>query len=268
MISAAAASAAKRRKGGDEGGEDKVDASEVRWLISYSDYMMQLVCLFILLFSVSSFEKERLRAIAESVQISVYGKSKVRGAYPNVETRKADPNAKQPAYSRFLQSLKEELKNYGGQDTAPRIEEAALNEGVKITVRDAQFDEGKADVPKPLETVLRSVAQALRSRPATRIEIRGHTSVSRRDVAGPNDTDGLLLSFQRARNVSAFLLEQKAGDAGSSIIKPERVRVTACANHEPANPLMPARKDGDTADRRVEIVVTEERLDRPAEQSP
>ena len=28
------------------------DESEVRWLISYSDFMMQLVCLFILLYSV------------------------------------------------------------------------------------------------------------------------------------------------------------------------------------------------------------------------
>jgi flagellar motor protein MotB len=33
------------------------DESQVRWLISYSDFMMQLVCLFVLLYSVSSLDK-------------------------------------------------------------------------------------------------------------------------------------------------------------------------------------------------------------------
>src|SRR5438093_12697644 len=42
------------------------DESEVRWLISYSDFMMQLVCLFILLFSVSAMDKGKTQAIAQA----------------------------------------------------------------------------------------------------------------------------------------------------------------------------------------------------------
>jgi len=54
---------AKLRKlviGAPRGGEK--DETEVRWLISYSDFMMQLVCLFILLYSVSFFDKPRMDA--------------------------------------------------------------------------------------------------------------------------------------------------------------------------------------------------------------
>jgi flagellar motor protein MotB len=47
------------------------DESEVRWLISYSDFMMQLVCLFILLYSVSFFDKGRMARVAAAYRASV-----------------------------------------------------------------------------------------------------------------------------------------------------------------------------------------------------
>lgn len=47
------------------------DESEVRWLISYSDFMMQLVCLFILMYSVSSLDKGRMARVAAAYRASV-----------------------------------------------------------------------------------------------------------------------------------------------------------------------------------------------------
>jgi flagellar motor protein MotB len=47
------------------------DESEVRWLISYSDFMMQLVCVFILLYSVSTLDKGRMARVAEAYRSSV-----------------------------------------------------------------------------------------------------------------------------------------------------------------------------------------------------
>jgi flagellar motor protein MotB len=47
------------------------DESEVRWLISYSDFMMQLVCLFILLYSVSFFDKGRMVRVAGGYRASI-----------------------------------------------------------------------------------------------------------------------------------------------------------------------------------------------------
>jgi flagellar motor protein MotB len=47
------------------------DESEVRWLISYSDFMMQLVCVFILLYSVSSLDKGRMARVAGGYRAAV-----------------------------------------------------------------------------------------------------------------------------------------------------------------------------------------------------
>ena len=42
------------------------DETEVRWLMSYSDFMMQLVCLFILLYSVSSIDTSKAVPLAQA----------------------------------------------------------------------------------------------------------------------------------------------------------------------------------------------------------
>ena len=47
------------------------DDSEVRWLMSYSDFMMQLVCLFILLYSVSSLDRGRMSRVAAAYRASL-----------------------------------------------------------------------------------------------------------------------------------------------------------------------------------------------------
>ena len=47
------------------------DQSEVRWLISYSDFMMQLVCLFILLYSVYALDKGKMALAAASYRASM-----------------------------------------------------------------------------------------------------------------------------------------------------------------------------------------------------
>ena len=47
------------------------DESEVRWLISYSDFMMQLVCLFILLYSVANLDKDKAAKVATFYRASI-----------------------------------------------------------------------------------------------------------------------------------------------------------------------------------------------------
>src|SRR5678810_750824 len=53
------------------------DETEVRWLMSYSDFMMQLVCLFILLYSVSSIDTSKAVPLAQAWRDEV-GVSEVR----------------------------------------------------------------------------------------------------------------------------------------------------------------------------------------------
>src|SRR3982750_2594189 len=48
------------------GAQPEKDETEVRWLMSYSDFMMQLVCLFILLYSVSSIDTSKAVPLAQA----------------------------------------------------------------------------------------------------------------------------------------------------------------------------------------------------------
>lgn len=47
------------------------DESEVRWLISYSDFMMQLVCLFILLYSASNLDPAKANEVVRHYRLHV-----------------------------------------------------------------------------------------------------------------------------------------------------------------------------------------------------
>ena len=80
---------------GPASGREK-DESEVRWLISYSDFMMQLVCLFILLYSVSSVDTSKAVPLAQAWRDEA-GLGEVRlpstGKTPNVPLTSVDLNA-------------------------------------------------------------------------------------------------------------------------------------------------------------------------------
>jgi chemotaxis protein MotB len=72
------------------------DESEVRWLMSYSDFMMQLVCLFILLYSVSSVDTSKAVPLAQAWRDEA-GLGEVRlpstGRKPNVPLTSSDLTA-------------------------------------------------------------------------------------------------------------------------------------------------------------------------------
>src|SRR5437762_8562268 len=63
------------------------DETEIRWLMSYSDFMMQLVCLFILLYSVSSIDTSKAVPIAQAWREEVgVGEVRVTTAAPTMNS--------------------------------------------------------------------------------------------------------------------------------------------------------------------------------------
>jgi hypothetical protein len=83
------------------------DESEVRWLISYSDFMMQLVCLFILLYSVSSVDTSKAVPLAQAWRDEV-GISEVR-----VPSAPKSPHA--PLMSEDLPTVLHEIRILAGR---------------------------------------------------------------------------------------------------------------------------------------------------------
>ncbi|HZF00133.1 MAG TPA: flagellar motor protein MotB [Planctomycetota bacterium] len=167
------------------------DESEVRWLISYSDFMMQLVCLFILLYSVSSLDKGRMARVAAAYRASVGIGEAV--AY---ETRTSGDKLAVGDRSLLGGSL-------GGGDLPPglRHQIETVPAGFRLTFQAPLFAPGSAELTDAGAAAVDGATSVLKSYAG---QVR---------VTGSGDADGtadaLTLSLARARAVLARL--EKAG---------------------------------------------------------
>jgi len=167
------------------------DESEVRWLISYSDFMMQLVCLFILLYSVSSLDKGRMARVAAAYRASVGIGEAV--AY---ETRTAGDKLAVGDRSLIGGDL-------GGGDVPPglRYEVGRVPGGIRVVFEGPLFAPGSSELDARAGAAVDGAARVLRSYAgAVRVVASGD------EGAGAG---GLPLALARARAVVARL--ERAG---------------------------------------------------------
>ncbi len=113
------------------------DESEVRWLMSYSDFMMQLVCLFILLYSVSSVDTSKAVPLAQAWR-DEKGLGEVKlpstGQKPNVPLTSAD-----------LTAVIHELRIMAGrQPGGGSLRIVGSNAGFVLQLGYGMFDRGSA----------------------------------------------------------------------------------------------------------------------------
>src|SRR6059036_412378 len=85
------------------------DETEIRWLMSYSDFMMQLVCLFILLYSVSSIDTSKAVPLAQAWRDEV--------GIGEVKVPSAPKAANAPLTSADLPSVIHEIQILAVRDT-------------------------------------------------------------------------------------------------------------------------------------------------------
>lgn len=115
------------------------DESEVRWLMSYSDFMMQLVCLFILLYSVSSVDTSKAVPLAQAWRDET-GLGEVKlpstGRKPNVPLTSAD-----------LTALIHELRIMAGRHPGGgSLRLVKSNKGFVLQLGYGMFDRGSAQL--------------------------------------------------------------------------------------------------------------------------
>lgn len=168
---------------------DERDESEVRWLISYSDFMMQLVCLFILLYSVSSLDRGRMARMASSYRASVG-----LGELAAYETR--SEGTKLALGDRSLLG-----GDLGGGDLPREVRYRleAIAGGFEVVFSDALFDPGSSVLEPRGVRSLEAVARVLRAYAGPLV------------VTGAGDetsgTDRLRLASARARAVADHLAQ-------------------------------------------------------------
>lgn len=179
----------KIRIGAPRSGEK--DESEVRWLISYSDFMMQLVCLFILLYSVSSLDKGRMARVAAAYRASV-------GIGEVVAYEGRSSGDKLPVGDRSLIG-----GALGGGDLPPglRYQVEPVPGGFRMAFEGFLFAPGSAELDAKAEGSVDAAARVLRAY-AGQAKVTGSGDDS-------TDDEALPLAIARARAVAARL--EKSG---------------------------------------------------------
>lgn len=212
------------------------DETEIRWLMSYSDFMMQLVCLFILLYSVSSIDTSKAVPLAQAWRDEA-GIGEVR-----VPSAPRSPNA--PLTLADLPAVLHEIRILAGRHPGGgsiRISQTAA--GFRIQLLYEMFDRGTGRLT-PQGSSAADFAAALlypfQDRVAS-IEVVGHASA--------DEENAMSLSLDRAREA----LRSVSRPELSSRLESALLRAAGRGAHEPV--ADGAEASGRALNRRVEFVI-------------
>jgi flagellar motor protein MotB len=174
------------------------DESQVRWLISYSDFMMQLLCLFILLYSISATDAGKVSPIAQSWREQV-GLEPIHAMSESMrESSLPLTMEKLPAVLKDMQVV---LSRYpeGG-----KIRITPTSDGFKLHLFYEMFEEGSGTPSRQGLRILDLAALILKpfERRVKSLEVVGHTAADDADREGGS---ALRLSLARAREAYRYL---------------------------------------------------------------
>jgi flagellar motor protein MotB len=171
------------------------DEGEVRWLISYSDFMMQLVCLFILLYSVSSLDPGKAAQISQAWREET-GLEEVRAPATPGASSLPLTMTEMPAALGEIRIVLARHPDGGLIRVSPRAD------GFVLQIVAELFEEGSSRPTPPGRRIIELAAETLRPlQPRARsIEIVGHASAG---DAEREAGSALALSLSRAREAHA-----------------------------------------------------------------
>jgi chemotaxis protein MotB len=250
--------------------------NEERWLVSFADMMTLLMCLFMVLFSMSSVNTSKLEALQRSLQDAFSGRilpggKAVLESGSNEETEQEAPTPPLPALMP-LESIAAEDEPRDGEAAkaaAAREEEefkrlkrridalakeAGLEGRVLTTVRRRGlvvqlltdrvfFDSGRAELKTPARKLLAQLAPVLSGERVHPVAVEGHTDAQ--PVSGGAYRSNWGLSGARAESV---VLAFEAGGVA-------RRRMTQIGYAEQQPIATNATPEGRSRNRRVEVVL-------------
>ena len=212
------------------------DETEVRWLMSYSDFMMQLVCLFILLYSVSSIDTSKAVPLAQAWRDEVgIGEVKVPSAPPTPFT---------PLTFADLPTLMHELQIVAGRHPGGgALRVLRTGDGFRLQFGYEMFDRGSERLGKqgaPVADLAVALLQPIQKRVAS-IEAVGHASADEENASA--------LSLRRAHETVRWMTRPDAAVR----LDPTIVRASGRGAHDPAADN--AETSGRALNRRIDFVV-------------
>lgn len=205
------------------------------WILSYADLTQQLLCMFVLFFSMMKMDVAKAQAVLQAFA-------------PGPPTKQAEGDLMTTYPSEHPEIFTIGAKREGPVEGTNLLMQR-VNEGMKITIQGTYFfEEGQSEISENMKKMLKKIAEEfLRGRPNV-VEIRGFTSTA------PGDSingDYYLLSYWRAKNTADFFTADP-----NFKIDPIRLRITACGINNPvADNLVEKYR---ALNRRIEVIVSEE----------
>lgn len=238
------------------------------WMDTYGDMVTLLLCFFVLLYSMSTINEEKFKAIAMSFNPNARSSPTIPDDLPGTnsgpfqdpnegepgitdpaEAEKAENEKKQEEIDNTIEQLYQMMKEYIDQ-SGKNIEITKGDGGVFLSFADAVFFDGDSDVlrddgKKILDVLAPMLNQAADS--IDEIRIMGHTAQASATEANTTEGDRMLAATRSAR-VTAYLQDKV------NKLDPGRLVSEGFGQHRPVAPNdVEANR---RKNRRVEMVVT------------
>lgn len=225
--------------------EDHIDES---WLVPYSDLLVLLLALFIVLFATSSVDVVKFRAMSESFNAVFSGGTGVMDNPSPTEEDNVDSLGKgngkteQESLLEVQNKVSEYIEENKLED---KLETTLTDEGLLVTISDSVlFESGVAEVRNKDKKIVKEISTLLVMDPSRSIVISGHSDNV--PIKTPQFNSNWDLSVMRAVNFMEVLLENDK-------LEPQWFSAKGFGEFKPVASNKTA--DGRAKNRRVEILI-------------
>lgn len=222
--------------------EEKKGAPE--WMSTYGDLVTLLLCFFVLLFSFSTVDNQKFKAIITSMQgsLGVLDSGIVVEMEPITTTFPGDVSSEE---NEEFKKILEQINNFVKENELEKSITLKLDErGLLIRFLDTVlFDSGKADIKDDAKFIINMISDVIKESDKS-IRVEGHTdNVPINTGKFPSNWE---LSTARAVNVVKYIIELKD-------IEPWRISAAGYGEYHPIDTN--DTSEGKQRNRRVDIVI-------------
>lgn len=238
----------KRKEFGIGEGAELESAGMMRWLLTYADMLTLLFALFVILYSISQVDQEKLMALAMALG-NAFGLSGQTSVMQSAATTDMKPIVMEQSQV-VLTTIRQKVQKWIEQRKLERQVKVRFNQrGLVISLMTDKvlFEPGSAELLPATKRILSEISEILRES-TNPIVVEGHTDDT--PIKNPKIKikfkDNWDLSTARAVNVVKYLIENKN-------ISPDRL---SAAGYAEFKPLVPNIDDIQRAkNRRIDIVL-------------
>ncbi|WP_302537402.1 OmpA/MotB family protein [Clostridium saudiense] len=222
------------------------DINPNSWMDTYADTITLLLTFFILLYSFSTTDNEKLKLIAAALKGQITGIPMKLEDVPDIEDEEKEQGiGEKSPYQILLEDIQEIIDKNGLTDTVKIREEDA---GVVLQLSESiLFDLGKADL-KADSTLVLEVISGLIPAIENEIMVQGHTDNI--PISSGTYKSNWELSTSRAVNVVKYFIETKGFD-------PTRFSATGYGEYRPL--VDNATEENRAINRRVDILIVQQK---------